>query len=168
MWKEDISTAIYVQGYNMYWQSFAVKNSGILRLALIFNLSNPGMKILNVKNWIKIQEYLFEVDWLRQFTKSQVTCVLFQQGPETLIHPQARPFWEALSLSVDSVTLASYCCTLSLSFSCNPVPLDLCFDILYAAGASHNMLQKKFVHVEVFSLILSFLGYNNHCENHWQ
>ena len=38
-------------------QRFAVKNSGISCLALIFNLRNQGMTILHAKNQFKVAKY---------------------------------------------------------------------------------------------------------------
>ena len=54
---ENISTPIYVQCDTCIDKRFAVKNSGISCLSLIFNLNNPRMKILHAKNWFKVARY---------------------------------------------------------------------------------------------------------------
>ena len=83
--KFHTSTPIYVQCDKLYRQRFAVKNSGMCCLALIFNLSYLRMTILHAKNRLKVakhdESYTFffnEIDtnlWL-----SRTTWVRFQQG----------------------------------------------------------------------------------------
>ena len=46
-----------MQQHVLIIKRFAGKNSGISCLALIFNLSNPRMKILHAKKWFKIARY---------------------------------------------------------------------------------------------------------------
>ena len=45
-------------------QKFAFKNSGILRLALIFNLSNPGTTILHAKIGSRLRATMRHVQFL--------------------------------------------------------------------------------------------------------
>ena len=55
--KFHTSTPIYVQCDKLYRQRFAVKNSGMCCLALIFNLSYLRMTILHAKNRLKVAKH---------------------------------------------------------------------------------------------------------------
>ena len=71
---------------------FAVKNSGMSCLTLVFNLSNLIMTILNAKHWSKVakyeESYTVFGDRLiptHGFVVSLMTWLRFLQGAETLL-----------------------------------------------------------------------------------
>ena len=101
---------------------FAVKNSCISCLALMFNSSSQRMKILHKKNGFNIamcnksstvfsiDQYELMAQWLRQVALSWETWVRFQQSAETLCNPSA------ILCSTEPVSALTleilYCCSL--------------------------------------------------------
>ena len=103
-------------------QRFAFKNSGILCLALIFNLSNLRKTILHANEPFQVARYSNKLEWthgwLRWVTLSLATWVQFSQSAETFgcwrqfcvalrpsVHWDARLHIAALSTKISFVDL---------------------------------------------------------------
>ena len=92
-WK-NISTPIYVECVKMYRSRFAVKNSRISSLAMIFKLKNPSIAVLYAKKSVaggEIRRVIYRIfraidinQWLRWVAVSQATWVRILLSAETL------------------------------------------------------------------------------------
>ena len=116
VWKENISTPIYVECDKMPWcidQRFAFKNSGISCLSLIFNLNNPRTTVLYAKKSVaggevrRVINRFFSDNWyepiaygLRWVAESRATRVRWPDSDECWNSAAPWPFCVALSPSV--------------------------------------------------------------------
>ena len=101
-------------------QRFAFKNSGILRLALIFDLSNQRTTILHSKKWFQVARYNESYStffcWLLQNNGSAWQCLLLLKAASNEWVTWVRFQQGAILRGIESVSALTcellYCCTL--------------------------------------------------------